>query len=91
MKIPGLETAWGYAIRKMPLALVLGFFAWLLWNKVERQDARIDALNTDFIEVLREQLDANQAAMSRNSDIMLKNSEATTNFSIYLNQKRKSP
>ena len=92
MKIPTVDNFWGFLIRQLPVVVFMSIAIWLLWGKLERLETQVTNCNQTTIEILKTQLDASQAALSRNSDIMLKTSEATVNFSNSLNQKtRRAP
>ena len=92
MKIPSVENFWGFVLRQLPVVVFMSVAIWLLWGKLERLEGRINDCNQTTIEILKGQLDASQKALSRNSDILLETSEATSNFSDYLSKKtRKAP
>lgn len=90
MKIPSVENYWGYLIRQMPLALVLGICAWLLWGKVEAMENRVSTCNSQMLQLYQTQNDALMRIVSRNADALEQNSATMRNVADVLTTPRKS-
>lgn len=80
MKLPGVENFWGYLLRQTPIVVFLCVASWLLWQKIEAMESRVDTCNDRMIELYQQQnerllnvLDVNAEAMQQFGDHLSQN------------------